>query len=115
MEGTGAAEQALDAPKPSLPSAPAGELDLKSSSRGDRERIPNLISRLIRSKIGVEYTRGRFYFPEEKGVKWALAGDTLRHQMGIISRTMENQLQASLFIDTILRVVPGKAVPHICP
>ncbi len=117
MEGTGAAEQALDVLSTlSLPSAAAGELErLKAVVEGIKVRIPNLdITIDPVENRGFEYHTGvgfTFFARGERGEVGA-GGRYVTPQNGNnISDDGEPATGFTLFIDTILRVVPAAKTP----
>ena len=120
MEGTGAAEQALEVLSTlSLPSAPAGELKrLKAVVEGIRERIPNLdITIDPVENRGFEYHTGvgfTFFARGERGEVGAGGRYVTPPNGKNMSDDGEPATGFTLFIDTILRVVPAaKRSPRI--
>ncbi|MEC7464433.1 MAG: ATP phosphoribosyltransferase regulatory subunit [Pseudomonadota bacterium] len=120
MEGTGAADQALDVLSTlSLPSAPASELDrLKAVVEGIGERIPNVNITIDPVEYrGFEYHTGvgfTFFSRGERGEVGAGGRYVTPPNGDNISDDGEPATGFTLFIDTILRVVPAaKPSPRI--
>ncbi|MGB0630795.1 MAG: ATP phosphoribosyltransferase regulatory subunit [Alphaproteobacteria bacterium] len=118
MEGTGAADRALDVLSGlSLPSVPAGELDrLKSVVEGLGRRLPDLdITVDPVENRGFEYHTGVGFTFFARGERGEIGAGgryvTLPNGKGDGRGEGEPATGFTLFIDTILRVVPDAELP----